>query len=337
MKKKFLLSVLFFTCFQTVICTESSDKKRVLVYSHGFGEPNGKGYGPTYPDAPAKFGEAVFYTKPAVHTLADYLKDKVDARHNAIDIEGRSCGAGIAINTLYHLIHYDETYFEGSSIASQEDAQKVVAAIQNGSLDFTVPFLSLKKAKAVSVASDIAGKTTLAGLCLYGGMKSGLFDEWKGVGVVAVGGLLAHRFAGKIFKASYASSIDHGVHYATGRHYDPSHIKPLDALVHLKGKIKCPVLLHQCMNDGVLVNPDADTVKLYDAMRHENETQSHIVLSNDEGWHNYPSWQHEVIRNLFRRKYSIQEPDGGICAASDTDSLDGTQPDLTDLRKTLGL
>ena len=83
------------------------EKKRVKVSSHGFGE-DGSGKGPRYPDAPGQLLKACFYTKPAVHTLADYLKDKVDEGYDAVDLEARSCGAGTAVNCLDKLIHYEK-------------------------------------------------------------------------------------------------------------------------------------------------------------------------------------------------------------------------------------
>jgi hypothetical protein len=92
--------------------SEQRRKTPLYVYSHGFGEPGGHGEGPTYPDAPLAFSKAVFYTKPTVHALANFLKEMVDSDWLRIYLHGTSVGAGVVINCLHALKNYknDPTY-----------------------------------------------------------------------------------------------------------------------------------------------------------------------------------------------------------------------------------
>ncbi len=64
---KFFHLVLVVSVFSIVHCLgmEEGSKKRVRVYSHGFGEP-GDREGITYPDAPGELSKACFYR---VHTV----------------------------------------------------------------------------------------------------------------------------------------------------------------------------------------------------------------------------------------------------------------------------
>ena len=154
-------------------------------------------------------------------------------------------------------------------IQSNEDAECILDAVNKGSLELTVPLLSLKKTKVVA-------------------NLSGTLGYW--------------------FKGLFATIIDGTMYCVTRGNYNPFHIKPISAVKNLRGKIKCPVLIHQCTQDGVLKNPDADTVKLYDALREGNEDQTHIILSkNDGGWHNALSIQHVAVQNKFREQYGIEQ------------------------------
>src|SRR5260221_596665 len=164
MKKLLVLgSLLLVVSLSHSMDNETKAKRAYVVYSHGFGE--GEDYNdrnsfihlgdsismPVYPDAPGQLNRAVFYTKPAVHTLVNDLHEKAQKEDcESIRLVGRSCGAGTAINSLAKLAHYDENkdYFEGSDIRSKDDADKIMQKINNGAFIATAPFLHVRKANA---------------------------------------------------------------------------------------------------------------------------------------------------------------------------------------------
>jgi len=65
---------------------------------------------------------------------------------------------------------------------------------------------------------------------------------------------------------------------------------------------KCPVLIHCCMHDEALENPDKDTIALYECFYQGNEHNTFIVLS-DDGAYNRPSKEYKRIHNLFRGSF----------------------------------
>lgn len=349
--KKIIQTILCVTCISIlrlpqIACDTTSDekqrKKRVSVYSHGFGE-YGPSNGPTYPDAPGQVFKACFYTKPAVHELANYLKDKLDEGNDTIDLEGRSCGAGTVINCLDKLINYDQNpdYFATTKIISKSCADEIIAAINRGSIDLTVPFLSLKKAKAVSIPSGYLSTTSIVAACGVAhcrGMFGQLLEKMhynstslKNLAVALATGVVAHYTLGSIVKNSWATVIDGVIMPCISRfNYDPFHAKPLDSVERLRGHITCPLLLHVCKNDRVLENPDEDTVKLYDALRTGNESKTHIVLSEPtDGWHNAPSFKYLQSKKAFNTKYGLH---GEQCNDKNNNTLLDTQPTPEELR-----
>jgi hypothetical protein len=224
-----------------------------------------------------------------VHALANYLKGARD-NERGIYLKGRSCGAGIAINCLYQLFYYDPVYFEGTAIKSKEDAEKIVNAVNRGALELTVPLLSLKKTKIIDTASNIGGYGIAAATV------GALFYTMGAAALPPVGLVSASYAAYKLIwtvgeslkKVSTYSSNKYLVPTISNQHYDPEHIAPIDAVPFLKNCIKCPVLLHFCKNDGVLANPDEDTVKVYECLREGNETNTYILITDDDGHNNAP-------------------------------------------------
>jgi hypothetical protein len=277
------------------------DKNIVKVYSHGFGEPGGVN-GPTYPDAPGQINKAVFYTKSAVHALANYLKGAGD-NGRRIYLKGRSCGAGIVINCLYQLLYYDPVYFEGTAIKSKEDAQAIIDGINRGALELTVPLLSLKKVKVIDTASNFGGYSTAA-------VGVGALFYMMGAAVLPPVGLVSAGYASyklvsavgsRLQNLSACSSNEYIVPAISGQHYDPSHIAPIDAVSSLQDRVKCPVLLHFCKNDGVVANPDEDTIEVYKSLRQGNENNTYIILTDDDS-HNYAP--HNSQYQQFHRKFA---------------------------------
>jgi hypothetical protein len=251
----------------------SMEQQWIEVYSHGFGETGGAN-GPTYPDAPGRMDKAVFYTRPSVICLTNYLHHKVNKKgYNKIYLLASSCGAGIAINCLYKLIHYNDDYFQGTSIQSKQDAQKIIDAINNGAIDITVPFLSIKKAKIVDTSTTIGGyglASAGVGALLY--ITGTATLPVIGLPLVLYGSYQLINTVGDLSKSTSTSCIDDYIVPAiSNQHYDSEHIKPIDAVAFLKNIIKCPVLLHFCKKDGVLANPDEDTITVYESFRMGNE------------------------------------------------------------------
>jgi hypothetical protein len=316
----------------------------ISVYSHGFGEM-GEGrvdfkifdaknkkndFFVIYPDAPGKLGEAVFYTQPAVHVLANFLHEQViNNKKTSVVIVGRSCGAGTVFNCLAHLFDYDQDYFKGSKISSKEDANKILQAVNNGALITVVPFLGLHKANAVAMPSKIMACGTIGAIMGMVYYKCGSFFLNECVGPIAtrVGFSAATLTMGSLFvdcfKNLYAAVIVHGiVPPITGNKFDPLHVRPIESVEKLRGKLTCPILLQFCQNDKVLESPDSDTIKVYDALKGD---KTHIIINND-GWHNELSYKFFYLWKAFKNFY--------ISSNDNTkDSLKGTQPTIEELRR----
>jgi hypothetical protein len=284
---------------------------RVVIYSHGFGEGEGRNNAdsfkflaerakistckidfvsvPVYPDAPAQIDKAVFYTQPAVITLANHLSLYVKSGAKSIVLVGRSCGAGTAINCLAKLSDFENNkeYFKGSSITNKKIAEDILAAINNGAFVATVPFLGVHKAKAIAISSALLSAVTCVGATALAYRYAPQMCDGLDNNVVQLGalwtGLLGYATFGDSIKRLNAKLICHTIiRMISNGHYNPFHIQPIDAVEQLRGKLTCPILLDFCKNDGVLENPDADTIKLYDALKGDN---THIILT-DDGWHN---------------------------------------------------
>ncbi len=173
-----VLSISFRNTFNTFTSQLKPSSQPHVVYSHGFGEngsevsmyaPYFKGTSSAvrYPDAPGLIERAVFYTQPAVIALANHLFDQVITnKQEKVVLIGRSTGAGTAENLLALLINYDQnkSYFAGSKIRSQADADKIINAINKGGFVSTAPLLSLRKTKAVDTPSGYLAAATIAGL-----------------------------------------------------------------------------------------------------------------------------------------------------------------------------
>jgi hypothetical protein len=124
-------------------------------------------------------------------------------------------------------------------------------------------------------------------------------------------------------KYIYACAIDITLMPVIGGRYNPFHIKPIAAMQALKGKIQCPVLIHCCKNDGVIANPDEDTIKLYEAFK--NNDQTHILISDDAN-HERSSRQYAKIKKIFYNKYLYN-------TVNTAGLLKTTQPTIEELRK----
>ncbi len=247
----------------------SFEVQGVTIYSHGYGEhgpcdthysvegfDNPEAQGPIYTDSTS------FYTRPAVIKLLDYIHEQVIVQGNdTVKLVGRSCGAGIIINALAKLIDYDnqKLYFKDSAITSKEEACAMLNAINAGELELVCPLLSLEKTVLIKKISKIAAVCSFSWLL---GKPS--FRKVQDVCVK----FIDRKIASKMFND-----------------YDANHDKPIDVLSVIAGKLKCPILIQVCKNDGVVANSPDDIVCLYAALRKDNEEQTYIFVSTD-AWHN---------------------------------------------------
>ncbi len=338
-KKQTIVSCLLFFTFNTKTDTNESNekptKKLHVVYSHGFGEDGrirqwvrtlGDSHSAVvYPDSPGRWDVAVLYTKPAVHELANHLYERVEEGHDAIALVGYSCGAGTGLNGLAALLNYDPDYFKGTKITSKAEADKIIAAINNGALVDTGTFLSLDKYKPVSTASTYLSHATLAaGTLAAWSICSSALEGKTSQSNINLASLISasavYMLFGDQLKKSYSSGIKYEIApRVTNYNFDPHHPEPINEVEKLRGKITCPILLHFHKNDGVLENPDHDTIKIYDALKGE---KTHIIIT-DDGSHKKQSQQFIDELHKFNEKYF---------KCKDLD-LKYTQPTVDELKK----
>lgn len=343
------VSIMFVLVSSSSAMNHQSDKKTCVVYSHGFGESGEgkddfqlKGYevsNPIYPDAPGQIDKAVFYTKAAVHTLANHLHKKiVQDKNNSLVLIGRSCGAGTAFNCLAKLTDYDAKYFEGSAIKNKEEAEEIIAALNNGALINVVPFLSLRKANAVAIPSNwIAGlAVAVSTLAAYRLKGSSFMSEHVGLagtkfGFFAIGAAAYSMFADLLKKICASGIVRWIVPMVTGYKFDPHHVEPIQSIELLRGKLTCPILLQCCGNDRVLENPDNETIKMYDSLKGD---KTHIVITK-KGWHNDLPMEFFGAFNNFKNRYinNSEKKNENYGVNVQKDVMANTQPTVDELRE----
>ena len=275
-------------------------KNRGAAYRHHIFKDKPALSVPIYPDAPAQFRKACFYTRPAVLTLAQELKSQVvDKQKTRVHLFGRSCGAGTALNCLRYLSDYKNNvpYFKDSGI-SAEDATQIMQAVNNGSVIVHVPLLGLHKARVVSRAGEALCLTTIP-VGFFAGQFMGLSKP-----LAAAVGLLTYILAKPFIQKTYDEKLVPQMgRIVSNNHFDPYHPTPLESAAKLKGNISCPVLIHAYQHDGLLVDPDADTMKLYTNMRAGND-KVHMHISKT-GSHNADSPEALDAMKDFIRKYQL--------------------------------
>lgn len=301
----------------------SQNEKLVHLYSHGFGENgpfgNGTAYtadveGPAFPDAPGQLDVAVFYTKPAVDVLADHVNHVLTRSpeqepflhpprdkdvQNKLLIEGLSCGAGTLINFLARL------YAGEHDSAEKETMKKIDSAFKGFILG--VPFLDVKRVASLCYAAKVVaiGMTVGSYKLLKFALKKysktvdteKTTDTAKKLAAYCMVLPLTYVVAHKAFMYGITRFI---FPWFTGYRFDPTYPTPLESLEKIKGKIKVPVLLHFCKDDGTLINEKDDILKTYRAFREGNGKQTFIVLTEPgEGSHNQPSDRWLNVRQTF--------------------------------------
>lgn len=280
-----LRALMFFLLIS--LCTQT---QAVAIYSHGYGErgPRDTHYsveGFDNPDAqgPIYTDSASFYTRPAVIKLLDYIHEQVIVQgHNTVKLMGRSCGAGIIINALAKLIDYDnqQLYFNGSAIASKDEACAILNAINSGEIELVCPLLSLEKTVLIKKTSKVAAVCSLSWL-----LGKTCFAK-------------ARNACAKFLDTIIAPSMFHD--------YDANHDKPIDLLPIIAGNLKCPILIQVCKNDGVVANSSDDIALLYAALRKGNEQHTYIFVSTD-AWHNSISPSYLIFKKQADKGAPLSE------------------------------
>ena len=337
-----LFAILISIISINILLPKPPKKNYHVVYNHGFGQSAesaersaeyyssllGNSYSaPVYPDAPGNLSKGVFYTKPAVHTLANHLLNKVNEGKDAIILVDFSMGGRISTNCLVPLINQDLSYFEGSSIKTKEDVDRIIAAINNGARIQSAPCYSLRQTKTIQSASNFFTTATVAagtGLVYWLGtnaLSDTLSPRSQKIGWLGIG---AGTYAtlGTSLKNIYASAIIRFIlPQLTNGHFDPNHPEPIDQVEHLRGKLTCPTLLHFHKEDGILNNPNEDTIKIYDALKND---KTHIIIT-DDAWHNSGSQQFKAELIAFGNRY--------LDLNGEHKAQKNTQPTVEELRK----
>lgn len=347
------------------------------AYLHGFGGNGTDGRfwsdlgdtlsAPTFPDAPGRMTKACLYTKAAVHTASTHLREQViEQGKKSIVLVGFSCGAGTMFNCLEKLLNYSPSYFEGTNI-TQEDANQIIAAINNGAIISTAALLALRKGNIVIVPAAILSALTvlcgtiatyyyyasryaentdknpqtkeglepstdkmeqenrsITGMSIPEKLKSWLKIEKKHLikSAIILGGGIVYWALDNIIKQVYIySMVNWMAPRITNYNFDPNHTDPLQAIQLFDGKLTCPILIHQHEKDGIVKDPDQDTIDMYEALAKHGKT--HILITTDS-WHNAGSEQLLQTVKSFINKYF-----GGNLQVD----MSETQPSLDELKQ----
>jgi len=229
------------------------------------------------------------------------------------------------INLLAKLIDYekDPNYFHGTEIKTKENAQKVFDAINNGSLNFTVPMLDLRHTRYPMAIEwgiyAVAGLLTALNTdtTVTFNSTNSTHGEMGIRGVIAiVTALTMHLCTNSTAKAVLGESIQDGIAYFIERglaplsgNFDPDHIKPIDAIAVIEGKLSCPILIHYCKSDEVLSHQIEDVEKAFNCLKTNNENKTHLVISPfSESFHNFrESKMYAKKEEWFKEEYGLNE------------------------------
>jgi len=312
MQKILFFLLFFFACLSA---------KNHLVYSHGFGETNIENsallffknlegfctdYSITsYPDATGNLWEAVFYTQPAVHELANHLYQKVIVeKESSLCLVGRSCGSGIIINFLAKLITFDESkeYFKDTKITSCADAHAIFSAINNGALIMTASFLDMHTVRSLIFSGDLLVAASFLG-CLAGIHYADSYPYKKIFSFAGAGILTKYFFGSHIQKKITAVLVKIGMPLLTQYKFDPFHITPFESLNILRNKLSCPIFLHFHEYDEVLAYENEHIIQTYDALKNG---KTHVIITTDGQHSDGMSDQLAQSLYLFKIIYSNQ-------------------------------
>lgn len=338
MKMRFIsLSLVVFSIISGLEGAQKEKQDLHLVYVPGFAEPGGKqsfsGWGgdafvnsyglkniisqssPKFPDALTNVFKASFYTKQAVHILANHLYDNI--LNKKACLVGNSRGGGTIITCLAQLIDYENNkdYFKGSKIQKKSHATAILAAINKGALVLKVPLLDVRNTLYAEYPSKIigAGLTFAAVVTAY--FYLALFVEDKIAVcmpkmilpyVVAVSfagsGFLSHYlFSRSMNKAVSAALVTIILPIITCGNFNPFHQTPLQAIDLLKGKITCPVMLQYSSNDEILGDQTQGMKKLFEALSENNEDRVTLIKTNDG--HDGYSQEFDDAMEVFNTSY----------------------------------
>ena len=326
MLKKNNMFIIFFIGYSffmhTAIKGMEEENRIADIYFHGFGEVGDLRRGPVFPDGPLQLDKARFFTRYNVLLAAQYLKKKVvNKKYNVVHLEAKSMGAGILINCLYKLVHYEKDFFKSTDI-SQQDATDILAAVNRGKIALSTPALSMQKTCIVAFFSQCASYSTIFFTCGFAAWKKWLFAEWfeinlpdKNVQIVGffIASMMMISACGRILENMYGNFIDrYIIPLATRGNYNPYFIKPLEAAKQLAPHLTCPVLIHCSRNDEIVIN-DKEMADLFHAFFYrykpvkgsfkvyKKKFPTYYLLSDDDT-HDRNNDQYNLIRNYFLSK-----------------------------------
>jgi hypothetical protein len=243
-----------------------------------------------------------FYAQPSVYEYIERLHNEVTRGNNSIIADGRSTGAGTVLNSLAKLAHYDQNkdYFQSSVITSSKDAENIIKAVNNGAITLEAPLLNLKKSIYIGMASKALSAVTIGGAVAAGCYGAALLDgggnqKMVGLATVGAGALVYCGLKDRLKDMSARAIVRYGAPLIY-KNFDPNHIDPLEAAEQLRGKFTCPIFMQFYAQDGVLENPDEDTIKLYNSLKNN---KTHINISV-HGSHNIQVYG---VKNAFNHKY----------------------------------
>ena len=336
MIRKALFCALIIPCLS--VCSISADNSdgAAVVIAHGFGGYGGKDrkyakkmshafgvfcddsrHAPSFPDAGGYFSRTVLYTRPAVLVLTQQLLDIVQSGKNAIHLVAHSCGGGVVINMMAHLIHYEKNkdYFADTGI-TLEHATAIVEALKKGSINITAPLLSAERSKGIIWLGGVLSASTCAigAASLYYAAADRVkeffaphvaiyvknnFQQTATLGVTNLGfvglGWSAYRGLGQKLKRFY---IKYGVRYimplVSRYNFDPYHPTPLDLIDMLEDKLI--TRLHISANDEMVdISPeDIEKLRLKAAEVQIVDGTDHTTICNS---------LHDVISRSYCQKY----------------------------------
>ncbi len=288
-------------------------KHQENVYFHGYSEMGvDPEKGPVFPDSGGRFWNTCFYTQPAVHEAVNYLKRKVDGGADAIHLYAKSCGAGIALNLLAKLIDYekDPDYFNGTEIKSKEDAQKILDAINNGTIHLSIPLLNLKHTN-IPKGVEWGTYAVIAGISAKCVMPDNLGTLATALATLAIAGPLSvvtnaitKRVSGQSVQDGLFSLAERKIIPLTGN-FDPDHIKPIDAIKIIEGKFTCQILIHRCGTDLLLSHQEEDVAKVVQSLQVNNDKVRVVVSPTGKGFHYMDSNEHRQAEEEFKKKYGL--------------------------------
>lgn len=328
---------------------KEDNKKTIVLYASGYGEigqyhnsfivfDEKKVMSVGLSNCNQTIGGSDFYGGCTVGELVSklhiYHHDFESTKGCPIVLIGRSCGAGIVLNSLKALVRNDkerfEKIFDSKEYVERFNFENIIKSINKGGLILNVPLLHLRKANSIIISSDMMAMVTTSVIS-----KIGMYCLKKIFSINQHIGFMDTKFSlfgfgmGVYFllrnwlKENYMNVIIYKILPIISK-FDPKHEAPIEGIEKLKEIFTCPILLHFCENDGVLVDPDDDTIKLYENLQGD---RTHIIITEEDD-HNTQSEATLLKFQEFQKRYLDKEPKKDELK----DVLEDTQPTIDELR-----